>query len=156
LGNIAYALLRRLTQASGEWPEDFRKKTQGGPVLAAEQITKALVPGQSRGDRLRPDYPMSGGSLIAMAADEIVSRPPRSRAGGPRPCYDRMWELWMGRDFFTGTLVDDGLSPKTPIGGVAIVFAAIVAARLMSCWAASHWPARCVRAASRTASAVAN
>jgi hypothetical protein len=27
----------------------------------------------------------------------------------------------MGRDFFTGTLVDDGLSPKTPIGGVAIV-----------------------------------
>jgi hypothetical protein len=41
LCNIASALLRRLTQASGEWPEDFRKKTQGGPVLAAEQITTA-------------------------------------------------------------------------------------------------------------------
>jgi hypothetical protein len=25
------------------WPEDFRKKAQGGPVLAAEQISKALV-----------------------------------------------------------------------------------------------------------------
>ena len=44
-----------------------------------------------------------------------------NNSGGPRSCYDRMWELWMGRDFFTGTLVDDGLSPKTPIGGVAIV-----------------------------------
>jgi hypothetical protein len=26
----------------GKWPEHFRKKTQGGPVLAAKQITTAL------------------------------------------------------------------------------------------------------------------
>jgi hypothetical protein len=26
----------------GKWPENFRKKTQGGPELAAEQITKVL------------------------------------------------------------------------------------------------------------------
>jgi len=26
----------------GNGPANFRKKTQGGPVLAAEQITKAL------------------------------------------------------------------------------------------------------------------
>jgi hypothetical protein len=31
----------------GKWPENFRKKTQGGPVLAAEQITKALLQMQS-------------------------------------------------------------------------------------------------------------
>ena len=53
-------------------------------MLAAEQITKALAPAQSRGDRLRPHYAMSGGSLIAMAADEIVSRPPLGR-GRVRP-----------------------------------------------------------------------
>ena len=29
--NTAYALSRRLTRASGKWPENFRKKTQGGP-----------------------------------------------------------------------------------------------------------------------------
>jgi hypothetical protein len=98
---------------------------------------------------------MSGGSLIAMAADEIVSRPPRSKAGEPRPCYDRMWELWMGRDFFTGTLVDDS-EPEEAYRRGRYRVAAIVAAWLMSCWAASHWPARCVRAASRTASALAN
>jgi hypothetical protein len=64
--------------------------------------------------------------------------------------------LLMGRDFFTGTLVDDGLSPKKPYRRGRYRVAAIVAAWLMSCWAASHWPARCVRAASRTASALAN
>jgi len=50
--NIAYALSRWLTQAFDKWPEHFRKKTQGGPVLAAEQITTALFQAQSQGGLL--------------------------------------------------------------------------------------------------------
>jgi hypothetical protein len=63
---------------------------------------------------------------------------------------------WMGRDFVTGTLVDDSPIPRMRIGGGRYCVAASVIARLMSCWAASHWPARCVRAVSRTVSALAN
>jgi hypothetical protein len=65
-------------------------------------------------------------------------------------------EPWMGRDFVTGTLVDDSPSPRKRIGGGRYRVAASVVAWLMSCWAASHWPARCVRAVSRTVSALAN
>jgi hypothetical protein len=55
-----------------------------------------------------------------------------------------------------GTLVDDSPSPRKRIGGGRYRVAASVVAWLMSCWAASHWPARCVRAVSRTVSALAN
>jgi len=40
----------------GNWPEDFRKKTQGGPVLA-EQITKALVQRKAKVTAFGPTMP---------------------------------------------------------------------------------------------------
>ena len=53
-------------------------------------------------------------------------------------------------------LGEDGPSPKKPSGVGRYGVGASVAACLMSCWAASHWPARRVRAVSRIASALAN
>ena len=43
-----------------------------GLVLAAEQITKALVEHKGKVTVFVPHYAMSGGTLIALAADEIV------------------------------------------------------------------------------------
>jgi hypothetical protein len=69
---------------------------------------------------LRPVLPGKPADSWLIRSRPQISWAPSCNPGGPRPCYDRMWELWMGRDFFTGTLVDVGLSPKKPIGGVAI------------------------------------
>jgi len=44
-------------------------------VLAAEQIAKALVLRRAKVTAFVPHYAMSGGSLIALAADEIVMDP---------------------------------------------------------------------------------
>jgi len=46
--------------------------TPGGLVLAAEQIAKALVDHKGEITVFVPHYAMSGGTLIALAADEIV------------------------------------------------------------------------------------
>jgi ClpP class serine protease len=45
--------------------------TPGGLVLAASQIAKALADHQGRVIAIVPHYAMSGGTLIALAADEI-------------------------------------------------------------------------------------
>jgi ClpP class serine protease len=46
--------------------------TPGGLVLAAEQIAKALVEHKGKVTVFVPHYAMSGGTLIALAADQIV------------------------------------------------------------------------------------
>src|SRR5438093_11171091 len=46
--------------------------TPGGLVLAASQIARALRDHQGRVVAVVPHYAMSGGTLIALAADEIV------------------------------------------------------------------------------------
>jgi ClpP class serine protease len=46
--------------------------TPGGLVLAAEQIARALLEHKGKITVFVPHYPMSGGTLIALAADEIV------------------------------------------------------------------------------------
>jgi ClpP class serine protease len=46
--------------------------TPGGLVLAASQITLALAEHDGRVVAVVPHYAMSGGTLIALAADEIV------------------------------------------------------------------------------------
>src|SRR3712207_4604781 len=51
---------------------DLIVHTPGGLVLAAEQIAEALVRRKGKVTVFVPHYAMSGGSLIAMAADEIV------------------------------------------------------------------------------------
>jgi ClpP class serine protease len=53
-------------------PIDLILHTPGGLVLAAEQIAKALVERKAKVTVFVPHYAMSGGTLIALAADEIV------------------------------------------------------------------------------------
>jgi ClpP class serine protease len=66
------ALLRAVRLTPDDLPIDLVVHTPGGLVLAAEQIAQALVRREGKVTVFVPHYAMSGGSLIAMAADEIV------------------------------------------------------------------------------------
>ena len=66
------AVLRAIRFTPPEQPIDLILHTPGGIVLAAEQITKALVEHKGKVTVFVPHYAMSGGTLIALAADEIV------------------------------------------------------------------------------------
>jgi ClpP class serine protease len=69
------AVLRAIRLTPEEQPIDVILHTPGGLVLAAEQIAKALVQRKAKVTAFVPHYAMSGGSLIALAADEIVMDP---------------------------------------------------------------------------------
>ena len=66
------AILRAVRLTPDELPMDLIIHTPGGLVLAAEQIAEALVRRKGRVTVFVPHYAMSGGTLIAMAADGIV------------------------------------------------------------------------------------
>ena len=66
------AVLRAIRLTPDEQPIDFILHTPGGLVLAAEQIATALVEHKGKVTVFVPHYAMSGGTLIALAADEIV------------------------------------------------------------------------------------
>jgi ClpP class serine protease len=66
------AVLRAIRLTPDEQPIDLILHTPGGLVLAAEQIAKALVEHKGKVTVFIPHYAMSGGTLIALAADEIV------------------------------------------------------------------------------------
>ncbi len=66
------AVLRAIRHTPPEQPIDIVLHTPGGLVLAAEQIAKALVERKGKVTVFVPHYAMSGGTLIALAADEIV------------------------------------------------------------------------------------
>src|SRR5260221_2027098 len=66
------AILRAIRLTPAEQPIDVILHTPGGLVLAAEQIAKALVEHKGKVTEFVPHYAMSGGTLIALAADEIV------------------------------------------------------------------------------------
>ena len=66
------AVLRAIRFTPPDQPIDVILHTPGGLVLAAEQITKALVEHKGKVTVFVPHYAMSGGTLIALAADEIV------------------------------------------------------------------------------------
>ena len=66
------AILRAIRLTPDEQPIDLILHTPGGLVLAAEQIAKALVEHKGKVTVFVPHYAMSGGTLIALAADEIV------------------------------------------------------------------------------------
>ncbi len=65
-------LLRAIRLTEPEVPIDMILHTPGGLVLAAEQIARALRDHPGRITVFVPHYAMSGGTLIALAADEIV------------------------------------------------------------------------------------
>ena len=66
------AILRAIRLTPPEEPIDVILHTPGGLVLAAEQISKALVERKAKVTVFVPHYAMSGGTLIALAADEVV------------------------------------------------------------------------------------
>ena len=66
------AVLRAIRLTPPEQPIDLILHTPGGLVLAAEQIAKALAERKAKVTVFIPHYAMSGGTLIALAADEIV------------------------------------------------------------------------------------
>jgi ClpP class serine protease len=66
------AVLRAIRLTPDDQPIDLILHTPGGLVLAAEQIAKALVEHKGKVTVFIPHYAMSGGTLIALAATEIV------------------------------------------------------------------------------------
>jgi ClpP class serine protease len=66
------AVLRAIRLTNPDIPIDLVIHTPGGLVLAAEQIAKALIRHRGKVTVFVPHYAMSGGTLIALAADEIV------------------------------------------------------------------------------------
>lgn len=69
------AILRAIRLTPPEMPIDLILHTPGGLVLASEQIACALKRHKGKVTVFIPHYAMSGGSLIAMAADEIAMDP---------------------------------------------------------------------------------
>ncbi len=65
-------LLRAIRLTPSNMPIDILLHTPGGLVLAAEQIANALSRHPAKVTVFVPHYAMSGGTLIALAADEIV------------------------------------------------------------------------------------
>jgi ClpP class serine protease len=65
-------ILRAVKLTDDEVPIDLVMHTPGGLVLAAEQIAYALCRHPAKVTVFVPHYAMSGGTMIAMAADEIV------------------------------------------------------------------------------------
>lgn len=66
------AVLRAIRLTPDDQPIDLILHTPGGLVLAAEQIAMALAEHKGKVTVFVPHYAMSGGTLIAMAAQEIV------------------------------------------------------------------------------------
>lgn len=65
-------ILRAIRLTPDSVPIDLVLHTPGGLVLAAEQIAAALQKHPAKVTVFVPHYAMSGGTLIALAADEIV------------------------------------------------------------------------------------
>jgi len=68
-------VLRAVRLTPPEMPIDLVLHTPGGLVLAAEQIAFALIRHRGKVSVLVPHYALSGGMLVALAADEIAMDP---------------------------------------------------------------------------------
>ncbi|HPZ92562.1 MAG TPA: ATP-dependent Clp protease proteolytic subunit [Bacillota bacterium] len=65
-------ILRAIRRTPKNVPIDIILHTPGGLVLAAEQIARALASHEAKVTVFVPHYAMSGGTLLALAADEII------------------------------------------------------------------------------------
>src|ERR1700730_11052122 len=70
--NDSEEVLRAIQLTDAEIPLDLVLHTPGGLVLAATQIARAVSKHKGKVTVFVPHYAMSGGILIALAADEIV------------------------------------------------------------------------------------
>jgi ClpP class serine protease len=73
--NDSEEILRAIKLTDPDWPLEMILHTPGGLVLAAGQIAHALKRHRAKVTVFVPHYAMSGGTLIALAADEIVMDP---------------------------------------------------------------------------------
>jgi len=86
-------VLRAIRLTPPEMPIDIILHTPGGLVLAAEQIASALKRHKGNVTVFVPHYAMSGGTLLALAADQIVMDPDAvlgpvdPQLGGPQGSY---------------------------------------------------------------------
>jgi ClpP class serine protease len=69
----AESVLRAIRDTPDDVPIEIILHTPGGVVLAATQIASALADHPAPVTAVVPHYAMSGGTLIALAADEIVA-----------------------------------------------------------------------------------
>jgi ClpP class serine protease len=65
-------ILRAIRLTPPETPIDLILHTPGGLVLATEQIARALIRHPAKVTVFVPHYAMSGGTMLALAADEII------------------------------------------------------------------------------------
>ena len=70
--NDSEEVLRAIHLTDPEIPIDLVLHTPGGLVLAATQIARAIFKHKGKVTVFVPHYAMSGGTLLALAADEIV------------------------------------------------------------------------------------
>lgn len=68
-------VLRAIRMTPADTPIDLIMHTPGGIALAATQIALALKAHPAKKSVIIPHYAMSGGTLIALAADEILMDP---------------------------------------------------------------------------------
>ncbi|GAB4155752.1 MAG: ATP-dependent Clp protease proteolytic subunit [Planctomycetaceae bacterium] len=73
--NDSEEVLRAIDMTDPEVPVDLVLHTPGGLVLAATQIARAIHKHPGKVTVFVPHYAMSGGTLIALAADQIVLSP---------------------------------------------------------------------------------
>lgn len=73
--NDAEEVLRAIEMTDPDVPLDLVLHTPGGLVLASLQIARAIREHKGKVTVHVPHYAMSGGTLIALAADEIVMSP---------------------------------------------------------------------------------
>lgn len=73
--NDSEEVLRAIDMTDPDVPVDLVLHTPGGLVLAATQIARAIHKHPGKVTVFVPHYAMSGGTLIALAADQIVLSP---------------------------------------------------------------------------------
>src|SRR5437879_1432240 len=73
--NDSEDVLRAIQMTDDDVPLDIILHTPGGLVLAALQIARAVRDHKAKVTAFVPHYAMSGGTLIALGADEIVMSP---------------------------------------------------------------------------------
>ena len=65
-------ILRAIRLTPPDVPIDLILHTPGGLVLATEQIARALIRHPAKVTVFVPHYAMSGGTMLALASDEII------------------------------------------------------------------------------------
>jgi ClpP class serine protease len=71
----AESVLRAIRECPADRPIELILHTPGGMVIAAQQIASALAAHEAHVTAVVPHYAMSGGTLIALACDEIILEP---------------------------------------------------------------------------------